>query len=342
MAKQTNQKPAEKPQENAEVQAPKKSALDSFLEFVLKSRDWFDKSWTKLQNIEKSNIELGVYHLRAGRFFDAAVRFKIATLFNKNSSIAWYLLGKARFYEGKRNKAIIPLKNALRLNPALDEAVFLLNGCGSREKLTAIPRSFIIEKLDIMAGNYEAYLNNIGNVITNNFSEVISGYLGERSGINTLDLNCRGGELATLVKHKTNNMIGVEPSIKLAGIARTKRDNNLLVFNYVRSKFPEDYLKTATDKFDLAICALYFDNLGDIEPILTQIHNVLNPKGAFIFNINKITSADYEFMQNSLIFGHSDAYIRKVTDKVGFKIISTKEIKYAGDSADIVYLVEKK
>jgi predicted TPR repeat methyltransferase len=342
MPEQPKQKPPEKPQENAGSGNFTKSAADSFWGYIIGARDYLREAYKKLQNIEKANIELGIYHLRAGNFVDAATRFRIATLVNKNNSISWYLLGKTYVYARKRNKAIKPLKNSIRLNPELDEARFLLSACGSRQNLGAVPRSFVIEKLDIMASNYEVYLNNIGNTIAQTFGDMLYSYLGERTAINTLDINCRGGELGALVKSRTNNMIGVEPSIKLAGLARTKRDNNLLVFNFVQSKFPEDYLKDATDRFDLAICALYLDNIGSLDGIFAQIANVLNPNGAFIFNINKIAGPDYEFMEGSLIFGHSDAYIRKTLEKTGFKIVSTKEIKYASNSTDIVYLAEKK
>ncbi|MEQ1789823.1 MAG: methyltransferase domain-containing protein [Rickettsiales bacterium] len=341
MTPQTNQNTTEKPQKNDDVAAPGKSALDTFLEKILKIREYASKLWSNLNNLEKSNIEAGIYHLRAGNYFDASFRFRFATMLNKNNSVAWYLLGKSSFYAKKNAKAINALRNALKLNPNLDEAKFLINACGTRENLISIPRSFIIEKSDVMATNYDQYLAQIGGNISDTFSELINGYYGDRIGINTLDLHCRGGELGTLVKNITNNMIGVEPSIKLAGMARTRRDNNLLVFNYVQSKFPEDYLKDTTDRFDLVICGLYFDNIGNLEPILSQINKVLSPRGALIFNSNKIASPDFEFVRNSLIFGHSDVYMRKVLEKTGFKIISTKEIKYASNSTDIVYLVEK-
>jgi tetratricopeptide (TPR) repeat protein len=203
---------------------PQMSFFDKALNFIRNSRNFAETAWDKVQHISRSNVEMGIIQMRSGEFFDAILRFKIAIFFDKTNPIAYYLLGKSLIYSGKKAKASAPLRKALALNPGLTEANFLLAMCGGGNELTEIPRSFIIERADIIAANYSKIYPEDGKTnLTNKLQSEFAKYFETWQGFVVLDLNCAGGEVGALMREKANTIIGVDPSIKMGAIAKQKR-----------------------------------------------------------------------------------------------------------------------
>jgi len=288
-------------------------------------------------------MELGIKQLKAGNYFDAALRFKFVLWMNKRNVIAHYLLGKSYFYRGKFAECVPPLKEALRLQPDFEEAKFLLTCAGANTGIKAIPRSFIIDKLDQISLNYDQYVQNTSSQVNAVLAEELKKLTGENMGFNVLDLGARGGDTAQILRSVSNSVIGVEPSLKLVSIARSRRINNLLAYNQIAGRFPEDYLRECKDHFSIVLCTYYLDNLGPLDEFFKLVSNVTEDKGIFAFNISVHNgNEDYFFKTSSILFAHSPAYVEKLLEKSGFKIISRREVKYASGATDMVYVTVKK
>ncbi len=326
-------------------QKPQQSGIDKMTGFYKRVSGFGKQAFYKLSNLEKSNMELAIRQLKKGEFFDAAMRFKFVLLLNKNNSIAQYLLGKSYFFAGKFDKAAAPLKKAIAARPDLDEARFLLAACGGDITIKSIPRSFIIEKLDFISTRYEAFVEGTSSVLNNILAEEFKKIIGENMGFNVLDLGCRGGDSAQILRPISNAVVGVEPSLKMVAIARTRRINDLLTFNLIATKFPEDFMKECKDKFAVVISTYYLDNLGDLKDYFHDVHNLLEKGGLFAFNISRdleLGTNDYAFKSKTLIFSHSASYIKKLADNIGFNIASEREATYSSGAVDLVYILEKK
>jgi tetratricopeptide (TPR) repeat protein len=83
-------------------------------------------SLKKLRNLEKTNYELGLYHLKEKNYFDAAMRFKLVLLLNKNNIEAMTALSDTYIKQGYYKKALRSLQNILDNNPDNEKALALL------------------------------------------------------------------------------------------------------------------------------------------------------------------------------------------------------------------------
>jgi predicted TPR repeat methyltransferase len=316
------------------MEKPPKSTIDQAIDHLKNLKSYVKMAMGKMSNLSKSNIEAGVLQLRNGQFFDAALRFRIACYVDKNNPIAHYLLGKALVYDKKFDKAAPALKRAIKLNPEMAEAKFLLATCGYKVDFAQIPKSFIIERHDILSINYAGdYEVNVSAELLKTLREKFKEYFEEWQGFGVLDLGCRGGEFGSLLKNKANIMVGVEPSIKMSALAKARRAGTDLVYNKVFSKFPEDYLATTEDTYNVIICTYYLDYLSNLEEFFKAVRaRIHKTGGVFIFNI---CSGPDAFNGKNILFTHSEETTEKALTAVEFKV--AHKLK---SGQDIIYFAE--
>ncbi len=303
---------------------------------------FFATFYDKITNLGRANIEMGILHMRQGLFYDAAIRFKMALWFDKNNPIAHYLLGKAYVYDGKRDKAIPPLQKALTLDPKLHEAEFLLLLCGTTNALTEIPRSFVIERNDTVADNYErAFPPGTETKIATKLKEEFKRYFENWQGFSVLDIGCMGGEYGALIKEKANALVGTEPSIKMAAIARQKRNGELLVYNKVIARFAEDYLKDTTERYQVIMAIQYLSNFLTVEEFFKLVRACFVKEGGlFIFTITPSDTDSNRFYPEKILFMHSEKYVDACLEATGFRIHKKSEVQYDSGMIDLIYFAE--
>lgn len=102
-----------------------------------------------------------------------------------------------------------------------------------------------------------------------------------------LELGCGTGSMAIELAKRGYEMIALDVSSDMLGVAYEKAKNNntdILFLNQDMRKF-ELY-----GTVDAVICLLdslnYMSSIKDIEKVFRLVHNYLNPKGLFIFDLN--------------------------------------------------------
>ena len=325
-----------------EEQKPQISFYEKMANYAKLSLDFLTSAYDKLNNLARSNIELGIYQMRSGQFYDAAIRFKMSLWFDRNNPITYYLLGKSYVYDGKRQKAIAPLKRALALDPKLAEAGFLLELCGSGTNLPEIPRSFVIERNDTIADNYaKIFPEGEKTHIAKKLEEEFARYFENWQGFTVLDLGCMGGDYGVLLKAKANVLVGVEPSIKMAAIARQKRENDLLVYNKVSGRFPEDYLKDTEESYQVMLSIQYLSNFAALDWFFKLARTRFAQEGGiFIFTITPSDTGQNRFYADKILFMHSEKYVEESLAASGFRLHKKTEIVYESGMVDLIYMAE--
>lgn len=332
--KKSDQKPQEKPQ---------RSVMDKMLDNVGNLSNYFQLIWHRVNNVEQTNMELGLKHMREGNYFDAALRFKYVCWKNKKNFIAHYLQGKAYTYAGKPEKAIPPLRAALKNNPDLEEAKFLLASCGDNIKTERMPPSMIIEHLDMIADSYDDQIAKRHNVKVNQaLLNNINNIYDDQQGFEVLDLDCRTGDAASIIVEKTNYIVGVDPSLKMISKARNRRQSDRLIYNQLASKLPLDFLKTNDKKFDIVLNTFSMFNYGDLSEHFKMIADVLKPKGTFIFNVASKQGEGYTFNPPNITFMHSDDYINKLAKANGLEITAKEYFQYERSADETFFVARKK
>lgn len=305
--------------------------------------DYFTTLFDKIRNVSRSNIEMGIIQMRKGEFQDASFRFRIASFFDKANPIAYYMLGKSYVFGGRRDKAIAPLKRALELKPDLNEAKFLLSMCGTMTDFRELPRSFIVERNDTIADNYATIYPPDGEEtnFTKKVREEFGRYFENWQGFNVLELGCQGGEIGRLLRDKANALVGVEPSIKMAALARLRRTNDILVYNKVAARFAADYLTEAEEYYQVITAFQILGDFAQLEEFFRLVRSrIVEGGGVFFFSIHPTQSNKYEFGATKIMFQHNERYVEEVLGTSGFKLHRKTEIVYESGTTDIIYIAE--
>lgn len=124
-----------------------------------------------------------------------------------------------------------------------------------------------------------------------------------------LDLACGTGNVTLLLAKRGYDMIGIDLSEEMLGIAADKaREENLdiLLLNQDITEF-ELY-----GTVDAAICSLdgvnYLTGDGDLTSLFALIKNYLNPGGIFIFDINSEHKLKNILGENTFVYDEDDVY----------------------------------
>lgn len=96
-----------------------KTSKESVISFIKESR-------ARISNLEKSNYDVGVFHLENGHIWDAECRFKFLNKFWPNYKDGKYYLAYCFVLNGKNEKAKPLLEEFSKDNPKHNEAKRLL------------------------------------------------------------------------------------------------------------------------------------------------------------------------------------------------------------------------
>lgn len=162
-----------------------------------------------------------------------------------------------------------------------------------------------------MYGDFAEIYDRLQDIDYDSFVEYYE-RIFEKIGIEpqlVLDLACGTGNITLPMAEKGYDMIGVDLSEEMLGIASDKaREDNLdiLFLNQDMTEF-ELY-----GTVDAAVCALdgvnYLTEDGDVYKLMALIKNYLNPDGIFIFDINSEYKLKTVLGDNTFVYDEEDVY----------------------------------
>jgi len=337
--KQNSKKMPPETPENGATQ----SALDSGISNLMRAKDFLVDAWYKMNNLEQTNFALAVRFMNQGSYNDAVLRLKIVLWLNPKNPYAHYLLGKAYVYAKKRNKAIEPLKIALKAKPDLEEAMFFLAVCGIGGVPDRVPPSLVIEQLEALAGIYDEQIaNNVNLPVYQLGTKVLLAHLEGKQGFNTLDLDMRTGKSGEYALSFANNIVGVEPCMQMISQARPRRVEDKLVYNELVTKTSTDYLHKEERKFEIVQSYFSSNAYGGLQEFFELIAAHLRPKGLFLLAVEGVEGEGFTFNISKMSFQHSAKYIEKTAKKNDFEIVNQEKLDYKNGAFDLVFLLKKK
>ncbi len=327
-------------QNREETQA---SALDSSLSWIDHTKNALVGSWKKLTNLEQTNFQLGLMYMNQGAYRDAAIRFRIVLWMNAKNKVANYMLGKAYVYDNKHAKAIEPLRKSLADDMEMEEAKFFLAICGAGNVPERVPPSLMIENLDVISTIYEEQIaNGVNRAAYSIGTKMLNDELENQQGFDILDLDMRTGKSGDFVLPMANNIVGVEPAMRMISQARNRRIDDKLVYNELITKIAQDMLKNDKRQFD--IVQAYFSSLmiGGLQELFEMVGQRLGGKKLFLISVEACEGEGFVFNKTSMSFQHSAAYIAKVAEKTGYEIVAQQMVNEKNPNTDLVVLLKKK
>ncbi len=152
---------------------------------------------------------------------------------------------------------------------------------------------------DLQSADYAAWID---------FYEAIFRKFGIRPEL-VLDIGCGTGNCTLPLAERGYNMIGLDLSEEMLGIATKKAKEKNLDILFLHQDMTAFELYGTVDAM---ICAMdgvnYLTEDGQVEKMLQLLHYYLNPGGLFIFDVNTEYKMQNRLSGNSFVYENDDVY----------------------------------
>ncbi len=238
-----------------------------------------------------------------------------------NFASAWFELGKIRIELDETDKAITAFQNALAADP--DDR----HGAGVRlmqlgaAPLTDMPKAYVQSLFDQYAPRFEAELierlNYRAPAIL--FKAVLAvRAAGKKPAYfkRAIDLGCGTGLGAAAFARNVDSFIGIDLS---AGMIAEARASGLYAELEV-DDMTSALLRRPDASADLVLAADAMVYVGDLSPVLREVHRVLKPGGLVAFTV-ETHDGDGVIMGVGLRYAHGAEYVRSTIASVGLRLV---------------------
>jgi predicted TPR repeat methyltransferase len=232
----------------------------------------------------------------------------------------WFELGELAHILGRRDDARIAYGKYLELEPDDAEVRHILVALQDGPAPSRVPDDCIQQLYSRFSSFYEKNMcEELGYGAPEYLHGLVEAMIGDRGGLDVLDLGCGSGLAGVCFKPSATVLTGVDLSPEMVELARAR---NL----YDRLEVAEitDWLDRAQQQFDLIVscdCFIYF---GDLGQIVVPVSKLLRPGGVFAFTAEK--SGRYPFaLTDSGRYQHHPDHVCEVAASAGLRIERLEE-----------------
>ena len=245
---------------------------------------------------------------------------KRAIEINKKRSEGYTLLGISLLNQKKYNSAIENFEKSqnIKFDIIVDHQLAILK----RKEVESTPISYIEQTFDSFSKNFDEHLlNKLDYKLPALINKLINEKIEIKKFSSVIDLGCGTGLCGEFLKHITNDLVGIDISLKMLTKAKEKKVyNKLLKGDFI------NYLQKTNKKFDLFIASDVFIYTGAISKTFNLIKQKSKKESYFVFSVELFDGKKYEMLQTGR-FAHSENYIDKKCRDNSFEIISCKKVK---------------
>lgn len=275
-----------------------------------------------LKDIVKSNLDLGVYHLRLRNYNDAIIRFKLVIKFlDQDNKLAKYWLGWVYFMKKDYEKA----ERYLKESKQYDE-IKLLSFIKNIDNITHVPVDIYTMHRDIMA---DLIMDQYSSVDYNILTELVTelNFCAEDlpDEYSILELGSNIGVLGREIRDRMQEsfyITAVEPSRKMLDIQEEIFADESC-YDYLFNMSVDRFLEENKNQYDVIYSLNGFSNNADLSSTFSKIYETLSDGGyfAFVVKIENIGKRHKDFLE----FSYNSDHIQSSLKEVGFDILSARE-----------------
>lgn len=155
-----------------------------------------------------------------------------------------------------------------------------------------------------------------------------------------LDIGSNDGSLLKFFKEKDYKVLGVEPAIPASKLSKSKGIDTIVSFF---NKGIVNKIKTYHDKFDLIITNNTFANIDDVNQWMSNIKDLLNEKGYFVFEssylLDVVKNKVFDFIYHEHLSYFSMTSVDNLCKRHGLTLFDYDHIPTKGGS--IRYYISK-
>jgi predicted TPR repeat methyltransferase len=304
---------------------------------VKEAKDFCGILRERMKNLEKSNLELALYHYNQGNSFDTRLRFWIYERFWNKHPDTKFFIARTYIEVGKFDKAMPYITEYLQTKTGnyIQEAAYcqyLLND--QLDKISVVPLEIVGHFYQVFSKVYQdVYIyNNNDNIedVTFNTLAIIFNQIGRPYGNNMLHLGLGTGYLGQLLKQSKTlaTITGIDISPRMVELAKTRRFELGHVYDEVFESDIYAYLDSAPKKVDVVLFDQIMNHDSRISKILEACNKLLDKNGLAVLNFAVSDELkDLQFVKKSEEFIYSEAYVANIVKDFGWNIMKTNRGK---------------
>ena len=307
---------------------------------VSRCKDFIKKTKIKLNDLSKTNFDLGIYHLKRSNLDDAILRFRLVRRFSSRYKDLDYLLGRCYLEKLKYNKARVLFENYTKENNSKfsEEARYCLSITNNElDNIKSVPISIIDHKLGQQFDSYMKESKASKNKDSKNIVyEKIKEALESNEKVfnyNMLDLSCRVGLVAYFLRKDQllHFLLGVGINKNMVEYCKKLSIDSHKVYNTVIKEDVKAFLisKAQTDsKFDIILGTDLITYSTDLKLFFMELKAYMNKNGIMTFNFStKHHNTDYVFDPKLENFIYDKDHVARTVESCGWQVIKHEEIK---------------
>lgn len=355
-----------------------KSNLDKLKNRI---RVYIDDVIYKAQNMAQSNYELGLYHMKNHKYFDASLRIRFASYLEPENELYIYDLIRCyiireKFSEAQKHINILLPKtsnheiksqleyidDALNLDSHNENQTLIFQGLPQtpiswpliEEHYTLYQKNYLNQSIrnspEILQHQYNDNPNNYPGLITiNNAINMLNTHI-ELNKVKIMDLGCGYGEFSNMLKYLYPN-IQISALDGSSHIIQYHENSNL--YNEITEFVIADYLienttqtnqeKIFNQKYDLIIADLLLVHFTQPERVFEFAKKLLTNNGKLLCNYTSSKYKNGHTNKTLIHFAHNDNHIRDIYESLQFELIDElhNNADIKDDNQDIKVSTEK-
>lgn len=218
---------------------------------------------------------------------------------------------------GEHDAAAEALRQCLRLDPAMEEATFMLAAMGRAPAPETAPAKYVASLFDGYAQTFDEHLRT---ELDYRGPEVISGVLTtlalpERSLV-VLDAGCGTGLMGSVLRPYAKHLHGLDLSPAMIGRARCTSLYDELTVGELAS-----FLTGRVATYDLIVAADVLVYFGDLSPVFAKASAALGEGGIWITTTEFHDGEGYR-LHPAGRFAHSTEYVAATASGAGLAVVS--------------------
>lgn len=233
---------------------------------------------------------------------------------------SWYNLGDIAQCVGKREEARDAYQRYYDANPDDGEIEHLLIALRDDAPPPRASDHAIQHIYKNFAASYESrMLDDLKYAGPQRMQDALQGVIGDRAGLQILDLGCGSGLAGLSIKPRAAHLVGVDLAPEMIELARARNIYDRLEVAEITA-----WLDQGETPFDLIMscdCLIYF---GDLSEITRAAARRLKPGGVFAMSMERGDRAPFHLADTGRYTHHPD-HVREVAAKAGLTVARMDE-----------------
>ena len=303
----------------------------------------------KLKNLEKTNYELGIYHLKNNDINDALLRFSLLELFKCKKPRLFYYIAHCYMDQLKYEKADKYIKLYYKSDDKefIDEVNYF-RLLIEKQEVREIPSSLIADKFDQLSKNFEFNVKNKKNAPQFILADALIKSVNSSTkiiGNNVLDIGCGTGIIGQILREErfTNAIIGVDIAKKMIEQTEKKIFDNKKVYSKVINADAINWLSNnqASTTYDVIVLADFITFYSNIAHLVKLLDTVSHSKSILALSFKKSKKTDTEFIHKLGEFRYKPEVIKNYFHNSLWKILVEENIIFNEQNIGVLMIFMK-